>query len=111
MRRLTCAASKAPLARARSACVCVADTRCSRRSCCPAKRLVLALPRADPPGTIPLDPREQPGGGNMAPADEAVIRRYYEATSRGDHGALEQVLDSNFVLHSPISEQPITGVQ
>jgi predicted ester cyclase len=47
----------------------------------------------------------------MAPADEAVIRRYYEATSRGDHGALEQVLDPNFVLHSPISDQPITGVQ
>lgn len=47
----------------------------------------------------------------MSPAVQAIVRRYYESAARGDHGAIDSVLDPNFVLHSPISEQPITGVQ
>ncbi len=40
---------------------------------------------------------------------EKVVRRYYEKTSSGDLSGIEDLLGRDFVLRSPISDEPIRG--
>lgn len=46
-----------------------------------------------------------PGSGH-----EAIVRRYYDKATEGDVATIEELLDPGFVLHSPISDEPIRGI-
>lgn len=41
---------------------------------------------------------------------EAIVRKYYEKATEGDAKAIDDVLSKDFVLHSPISDEPIRGI-
>ena len=41
---------------------------------------------------------------------ETLIRRYYDKATGGDERTIEELLDPEFVLHSPISNEPIRGI-
>ncbi len=41
---------------------------------------------------------------------ETVVRKYYEKAAHGDERAIEELLSEDFVLHSPISDEPIKGI-
>ena len=40
---------------------------------------------------------------------ETIVRRYYDKATSGDETVIDELLDPNFVLHSPISDEPIRG--
>jgi len=41
---------------------------------------------------------------------ETIVRKYYDKALEGDAKAIGEVLSESFVLHSPISDTPITGI-
>jgi steroid delta-isomerase-like uncharacterized protein len=41
---------------------------------------------------------------------EAIVRKYYEKATQGDERTIDELLSENFVLHSPISDEPIRGI-
>jgi len=42
---------------------------------------------------------------------EDIVRQYYEKATEGDVAAIEELLHPNFVLYSPISNEPIRGIE
>ncbi len=42
---------------------------------------------------------------------EAMVRKYYEKATAGDAKVIDELLSEDFVLRSPISDEPIRGVE
>jgi len=42
---------------------------------------------------------------------EAIVRKYYEKATAGDAKVIDELLADDFVLRSPISDEPIRGVE
>ena len=42
---------------------------------------------------------------------EDIVRRYYEKATEGDAATIEELLHPNLVLYTPISKDPIRGVE
>lgn len=42
---------------------------------------------------------------------ETMVRRYYDKAIDGDEKMIEELLDPNFLLHSPISDERIRGIE
>ncbi|MFN2503141.1 MAG: ester cyclase [Acidimicrobiales bacterium] len=42
---------------------------------------------------------------------EAIVRKYYEKATEGDAKTIDDLLAEDFVLHSPISDEPIRGIE
>jgi steroid delta-isomerase-like uncharacterized protein len=45
----------------------------------------------------------------MAGKHEGLVRRYYQKAAVGDPAAIDELLDDNFVLHTPASGQDVKG--
>lgn len=45
----------------------------------------------------------------MAGKHEGLVKRYYEKAAVGDPKAIDELLDDNFVLHTPASGQDVKG--
>ncbi len=41
---------------------------------------------------------------------ETVVRKYYEKAAQGDEKAIDELLSEDFVLYSPVSEEPLRGI-
>ncbi len=42
---------------------------------------------------------------------EAIVRKYYEKATAGDAKVIDELLSEDFVLRSPISDEPIRGIE
>lgn len=42
---------------------------------------------------------------------ENIVRKYYEKATQGDAKTIDELLSESFVLHSPISDEPIQGIE
>ena len=45
----------------------------------------------------------------MAGKHDKIVKKYYEKATQGDTAAIQELLDPNFVLHTPASDQDVKG--